>query len=285
MSTTLIPPTAPQQPAQPPASGGSGGGASKVVAILAIAVGAVLLLGALGWGAVRAIASTATGSTERYAADVSGVDNLDVDVSAAAVTVRFTDTTEATLEVVGGWGADDWTFERSDETLVLRSPDRLFGWWFGNTERVTVELPESLQGESLDAGFTLSAGSLAVDGEFGELDLEMSAGDLDLAGSAQDVSAQVSAGTAVVELAGVKAADLRVSAGDLNALFSGTAPEDVRIDVSAGSLDLTLPDDVYHVDSEVSAGDLDNRLDTASDATNVVTVTVSAGNVSLRAAR
>lgn len=284
MSTALNPPPSPQQQAAPPPT--PGGGAAKVIAILAVVFGGVLLLGALGIGAVRAIANTAAGSSEQYSADVTGVDDLDVDVSAADVTVRFTDTTEATLEVIDSWGAGDWTFDRQDDTLVVRSPHRFFGWWLGNdSDRVVLELPESLQGESLNAGFTLSAGSLSVDGEFGAVDLEMNAGDLDVAGSARDVSAQVNAGTAVVEVEGVQTADLDVSAGDLDAVFSGTTPEDVRIDVSAGSLDLTLPDDVYHLDSEVAAGGLDNRLETASDATNVVTVTVSAGNVSLRSAR
>ena len=76
-----------------------------------------------------------------------------------------------------------------------------------------------------------------------------------------------------------------VSAGGLKAVFTGSAPDDVAIDVSAGSLDLTVPSGAYRVDSDVSAGGLDNRLETSSSASRVITVSVSAGDATLRSGR
>ena len=77
-------------------------------------------------------------------------------------------------------------------------------------------------------------------------------------------------------------ADLRVSAGSMNAALTGDAPTDTTVDVSAGSLELTLPDDTYDVTVSEAAGSVDNDLDTSSTATNTVDVSISAGNVSLR---
>ena len=59
----------------------------------------------------------------------------------------------------------------------------------------------------------------------------------------------------------------------------------MSVDVSAGSLDLRLPDGAYDVRSDVSAGDFENGLNTDASSGNVVDVTVSAGTVTIRGAR
>lgn len=285
MSTTLTPPPTPPAAAPQPTPPAPSGGAGKVIAILAIVFGGVLIAGALTFGVVRSVAASATTRTEGYTADVTGVSGLDVEASAGSVRIEFTDTPDATLRVTGGWGAGDWTLTRDEDELVVRSPDRWFGWWFGDVERAVLELPSSLQGSDFDASLNLSAGDIEADGEFGELELDVSAGDATVSGTATSLDVEVSAGTATVELDDVRTAELTVSAGDLNVALGGRAPDDVQVDVSAGDLDLRLPDGTYQVISDVSAGDLDNQLDTASSAANVVTVNVSAGSATLRPGR
>jgi hypothetical protein len=53
--------------------------------------------------------------------------------------------------------------------------------------------------------------------------------------------------------------------------------------VSAGSLNLTVPDGEYNVTSEVSAGGFENKIGSSPDADSTVDVQVSAGQVVLRA--
>ena len=84
-----------------------------------------------------------------------------------------------------------------------------------------------------------------------------------------------------VSLADVRDADLQLSAGAANGTLTGSAPQTVTIDVSAGRLDLTLPDVPYAVGSDVSAGELRNDLDIDARSDRRVSVSVSAGFVAL----
>lgn len=285
------PPAQPTAPVPPPSTPiaqaqttGAGSGA-KAIAIVTAIVGGVALLGS---GATAAFAAASElsvhGGTQAVAVD--GIDALDLHVGASDVTVEFGDVDEAVLETTGSRGGE-WTLRRDDDELIVHSPDRRFGWWFGgwfgDDERVVLTLPENLRTAGLDADISLQAGSVDVDGEFGELDVEVGAGALFLAGSATTLDADVSAGRAEIELDGVSEADLTVSAGRMVAQLTGSAPDDVQIDVSAGSLELTLPDVAYNVTQEVSAGSLDNGLETSSRSAHVIEARVSAGSAALRA--
>ena len=85
-------------------------------------------------------------------------------------------------------------------------------------------------------------------------------------GSARTLVVDLSAGAAEILLDDVREATFSVSAGAIDSRLTGVAPRQVTVDVSAGSLDLTLPDAIYDVRSDVSAGDFVNRLTTGSDA-------------------
>lgn len=278
-------------PAAPKSSSGSG---ARAGAIAIAAFGGIALLGAGGTAAFASVydirASASSGAADLQSVTVEGVDGLDVDVSASDVTVRFGDVEEATLEVSGD-GDHKWRLARSDGELVVRNDQNPFGWldggwfggWFDYDETVVLTLPESLNDARLDADFSISAGNLDIEGAFGEVDIDMGAGGLSMEGSASSVEADVNAGRAQLELSGVTEADFSVSAGKLEATLADTAPSLVTIDVSAGSLELTVPDDVYDVSQDVSAGSLDNRLDTSSSSRHKIDASVSAGSVVLRA--
>ncbi|HWK77686.1 hypothetical protein [Microbacterium sp.] len=260
----------------------------KAVAIVTAVIGGIALAGAgatAAFGAVHTV-TRATDQSDRL--DVDGVTELDVDVSAGDVSIRFGDVDQAELQVTGS--DREWRLERDEDELRLYSPERWWGWggdwsWFGGwgrDEHVELVLPQDLAG--LDADVTLSAGSLDVEGDFGELGADVSAGSLWIDGTADSLDADLSAGDAEINLADVREASFGVAAGDLDAALTGEAPSDVEIDVSAGSLTLTLPDVEYNVTQDVSAGSLDNGLQTSSNARSTVFVELSAGSVELRPA-
>lgn len=238
-----------------------------------------------GTGATAAVAASGdlnrTDTVQRV--DVTGVEDLDLNASASNVRVEFGDVDEAELSVRGGRGGA-WIIERDEDELLVRSPDTWFGWWFGrwfdDDSTVVLTLPKELEG--IDASFVLSAGGLDVTGAFGELDVEVAAGDLNIDGSARSLEADVSAGGADLLLDGVDEADLSVSAGDLAVELTGNPPSTVTIDVSAGSAELTVPEGEYDILQNVSAGELDNRLEQSPDSRNSIEVTLSAGSVTLR---
>lgn len=297
--TPLTPPpaSAPQMPAPrgvptPPPPGPSGGRSSGATAVMVVTavVGGIALLGT-GGTAVAAAAGTVISSSRPdsvQTVDVEGIEGIDLDADASSMRVEFGDVDEAELAITNGRGTA-WTFERDGDELIVRSPDSVFGWWFGSwfgDEQIAVlTLPESLRGTEFDADLTLDAGSLDVDGDFGVLDVTVSAGALDITGSATELDVEMSAGRADIVLDGVTAADLGVSAGNLTVELTGAPPSQTTIDVSAGSLDLTVPDVEYAVTQDISAGTLNSKVDEASSARRTIDVSLSAGTATIRPGR
>ena len=277
----------------PPSS--SGGGGARAGAIAIAVFGGIALLGAGGTAAFAAVHDVADSASSGTVGDVQsisvdGIDALDVDAQASNVTVRFGNVEDATLEVTGSRD-NGWRLDRDGEELVVSNDRNAFGWfddgwfgsWFDDEQTVVLTLPEQLNDGRLDADFSVSAGRLDVEGLFAEVDIDMGAGRLTMEGSASSIETEISAGRADLDLFDVDEADLSVSAGKLEATFANTAPSLITINVSAGSLDLTVPDETYNVSQDVSAGSLDNRLDHSSDSRHRIDATVSAGSVILRA--
>lgn len=294
MTTTNIPPAPPAPPAAPVGGAPTPGPeprrtSSRVVATVAICLGGVLLLGTVFTGVVSVIRS-ATTHTSTYTASADGLSDIDLDVSGADVTIAYGGVTEPTLRVTSGDG--DWRFERDGDTLVVSSDRQWWGrWgWFRDGDSATLTLP--LSSEGLDADFEVNGGSLTAQGGYGELALTLDAGSLRVTGRADTVTTDVNAGSARLELGDVTSATLSVNAGSLEGRLGDTfgdenpvVPGFVSIDVNAGRVDLTLPDSVYAITSDVSAGSFTHDLDEASTSANRIGVTVSAGAVILRTAR
>jgi hypothetical protein len=292
MSTTLTPPPAgtdvpPPPPAGPPTppAGPPTRSSSRVVAILVIVFGALVIVGAIASAVVATIAAASVHTTVR-SASASGVEDLKVDVSAGSLRVVYADVKDAELEVTSAWGADRWTLRRDDGTLVVSTPDNWSnwfgnGWIFGGTGDAVLRLPQSLAGT--DADFSLAAGDLTADGEFGDLTLDLGAGRATFDGSASSLDAQISAGSGDLDLEDVDEANLSVSAGSLTVALSGRQPSDIELDVSSGSARVTVPEGEYDVTSDVSAGNLDNGLGSTPGADSTIRVQVSAGQAVLRA--
>lgn len=285
MTTQLTPPPAsPPAPAAEPVQSDATRVGTRALSITIAVLGAgALVLGGLAtaFGTVRQAASPAPVS--QSLSGLSGVQSIDVDVSAGDLRIEFGGS-EATLVSTGEAG---WRLERDGDRIEVSSPDDSFSvgfdWLWRDADRsATLTLPTSLAGTDID--IDLSAGRVIAEGEFGEVAFEMSAGAIELEGFAQTLDGTVSAGHAIVELADVREVDLDLSAGHIQGDLSGHAPERVGIDVSAGSLDLRLPDVPYAVTGDSGAGELHlNNLQQRSDASHRVDVQVTAGQVNLRA--
>lgn len=282
MTSTITPPPVPPAPGatapRPPEPTGPRATA-RVIAILAIALGAVLIVGTVIVGVFSAVRAAAQ-RTETMSTDATGIRDLDIDVAAADFEIVYRGDA-VTLEVTGS--AEDWHLTRDGDSVVVTTERGWWGGWrmFGEGDVAVLTLPAALERTALDADLSLSAGELRAEGTYGELDLDLSAGSMDLGGTARSLDADVSAGRLSFDLAGVQEADLQLSAGNATGMLAQTAPRELTIEVSAGRLDLTLPDDRYAVTTDVSAGDFENGLQVDPGSGNRVAVSVSAGFVGL----
>lgn len=263
---------------------------SRTVTLITSIVGGVVLVGAATTTiAVQAFAAPQGGTSPgTQTADVADVTSVDVDSSASAFTLAFGDVEEAELEVVGQSRAR-WSIETTGDRLVVESNQRFWdfciGWCAAGNERVTLTLPDDMNDGTLDSNVRVAAGSANAEGDFRSLDLSVGAGSLTFDGSARILSAEVGAGRADLTVDDVHEATFGISAGRTDAQLTGTAPRAVDLEVSAGRLALELPDEVYAVRSEVSAGSLDNRLQTSNAAPRIISADVSAGSAELAPAR
>lgn len=253
-----------------------------IVTIIAVVGGAILIGGLIAFA--LSLTSSRAVPEQQATADATGVTSLDIDVSAGEFTLQFSDVDEARLDATNAPG--QWDVRRSDDTLIVHSPNRSWlDFCFLGCEHQTavLTLPAELQesGE-LRGDLELSAGELRASGSFEELALQVSAGSLIVDASAETVVGGVSAGELVGVLENVRSGNFRVSAGSTDLRLDGSAPDELDVRVSAGSIDLVLPDAEYRVDSDVSAGDVRNDLRTGSRSNHVIRVDVSAGSVSLR---
>jgi hypothetical protein len=251
-----------------------------VIAILTVVLGGGIVVGTAVSAAVPTVAASLARS-ESYELAVAGVERLQLDAGASSLSIEFDDVPEATLEVRDS-GRGSWTLDRDGAALRVLSPDGPFLSWFGSgSGTATLVLPTELAG--IDADIDFGAGSLRAEGEFGTLDLDIGAGEADVTGSAEELIVSIGAGRSDLDLTNVRTAQIEVSAGALTGSLSGAVPEEVGIVVSAGSLDLELPDELYAVTSDVSAGGFDNGLRELPSSRNTVSVEVAAGDVTLRA--
>lgn len=251
------------------------------ITVVIAAFGGVVMLGSAASAAVTGLQQIGPQSGQ-LTADARGVTAVDLEVGGADMRVLFDDVDEAELRIEGA-STNGWTLRTDGGKLEVRGPDRGFDWWspdwLRGDEQATLVLPVELEG--MDARLTLHAGSLGVVGEFDELGIDVNAGALTLNGDARDLDLDVNAGRADIELAGVEQAQFSINAGRAVSTLT-SVPDSVAFTVSAGALDLTVPDTEYDLRRDVSAGSLDSSLDQSSSSSHRITGNVSAGSATLR---
>lgn len=262
---------------------------SRAVSITATVLGACVLLfsgASAAYGAVRG-SMAGDGEAGFSAVSAGGVTSIGIDHGFGQLDVQFEgEGRDATLQT-HGMIAERLTLERDGKSLVVRTDDHGasfggWGWLFGQDgdQWAILTLPESLEGVDLD--IDSGAGSVYVDGAFGDVDIDTGAGEVQVTGSADSARAEVSAGQVVFDLRDVQTVSTEVSAGNFSGSFSGDAPRELTLDVSAGGADVILPDEAYDLRQDVSAGSVDTeglRIDSSS--THRIDVRLSAGEVTL----
>ena len=156
-------------------------GALTAITIAAAIIGGGALVTVGGTSAFAAMHQVSTGSDSTRSSstvDAGGLTTLKVDVGRGDATIRFGDTTDATM-IVNGQDAGDWTMRREGDVLRVERPNATFGWWigawFGQDPQMTLTLPRELEGE-LTADLQLDAGSLTTEGRFDTLSTTVNAG-------------------------------------------------------------------------------------------------------------
>lgn len=259
------------------------------ISMLAIVLGTLGLVFAIGGGVVRGFAAHSP-TSQSWTASADGIEALRVDTTAAGFEVRFDDIDEARLDAsTDGGPVQRWQLVRDGATLRAETDRRLgwwgFGRWFGEgggEERVVLTLPAELERAGLDLDVDVSAGSFDADAEWGTALVDLSAGSVDIAGDAESLGISVSAGEARLDVASRGDVTLDVSAGRVIGALTGEQPASITADVSAGSIELSIPDGAYAVTQDVSAGDATIDVDDERDATSTIDVQVSAGSIALR---
>src|SRR5690606_33466291 len=161
-----------------------GGSGSRAITIVAIVLGALVLLSTLASAAFSTLAPPTERTTVRSIATTGG-EAGGARAGGGSRRVEFSEVHEAELQATARWGAERWTLARRDDRLVVATPSRL-GTWIGDwltwgddrdRSRGVLRLPASLAGA--DAELELSAGELSVGGDVDDLDREVNAGRLE----------------------------------------------------------------------------------------------------------
>lgn len=260
------------------------------ISTVLVVLGSIGLVFAIGSGVVRGVSAHAA-TSHSYSADATGLEQLRIDSSASAFEIRFGEVDRATLDVATTGGpAQHWRFERAGDALEISTDER---WrWFGfgvvlgdrvGEERAVLTLPAALETQRLGLDAGLSAGSLEASGDWGATVLDLSAGEADIAGTADSLAIEVSAGEVRVDVETDGAVDLDVSAGRIIGALTGPQPSSIDASVSAGSVELEIPEGPYAVTEQASAGSSRVGVDDDPNAASSIDVQVSAGSVVLRA--
>ena len=252
-------------------------------------LGGIVILGLVLSAIMSAIRSSQVRDYDPEHLSSEGITHVKLDAPVGDVTINCSGTSDFTLTQQKV--SEKWNLERDGDTVKVsrNSPFwpvqinlfGLFGLFSQENEKVTLSIPEAACQQNLDADLKLSAGNLNADARFGALTIDMSAGEATINGTASSITARLSAGNLTLNLDGTKQADLHMSAGDIKGRLS-QVPEKLKIDSSAGSLELALPAGDYSVNSDVSAGHFDNQLTTDSQGTkSQVNIRMSAGDAKL----
>ncbi|WP_051223109.1 hypothetical protein [Agrococcus lahaulensis] len=270
--------------------------AGRAISIVLVVLGAIAAVFTIGGGVVSGIAThRATDGT--WSADAEGVAELRLSTSAADFDVVFADVDEATLDASSTGGpVQRWTLERQGDALVVGTGWQWGpwgggwsgGWGFGfgdrgfGEEQVTLTLPAELEDAGLHIVADVSAGSLDAAADWGRAELDLSAGSAQLGGTADALDLQVSAGEARLAIDSPRTVQLDVSAGRVVGAVTGEQPAAITATVSAGAIELGIPDGQYAVTQDVSAGSAAIDVDADRQAAATIDVEVSAGSVTLR---
>lgn len=284
MSQTTAP-----TPSTPPAGSASApapAGRDHSLRIALIALGSALVIALIALGGTQVALAATGGDDSGTYSESARFSELEIDTSAADVTVRYGAVSETRIEFDSGGAPLRYEQRIDGDTLELGVKSR--GWWlfgviggfgFDRDAHLEITLPAALA--PLDVSVDSSAGDTDLDGDFGALELDSSAGSIRLAGSATSLSAESSAGSINgFELDVSGAVETEASAGATEFSFV-TLPSSIRMAASAGGIRVALPSGEYELIVD-ALGSVEQGLVSTAGSSRVYSFETSAGNVVLR---
>lgn len=210
-------------------------------------------------------------STDRQIETFSGpIDQVIVEDVNGRVTFEAGTTTEVTVE-------REWLFGDAPEVQMVEDDGTLrIGANCGAFCQTHITGMTTADAEIV---VRTEAGSIEVTGFGGGVDLTTSAGNVNVIGISGPAVLRTDAGSIRGEISDGDV-DAETSAGGIDLEVLGAFSRISAVS-DAGSVHLTVPDDVYRVEAETSAGRTDVNVSTAPDARRVIIARSSAGNVTI----
>lgn len=265
-TTERTPVATPQQP-------GRRGGLRSVLLVIGVVI---LITG--GLSLVSLLMRTSETETLRFDEAVSAVE-IDADAGSVEI-VGAGESKGAGVTVTRQWGLGDRPVvdgEVVDGTLRLRG-DCSNGWlfWWANpcSTSFVVTVPSDVA-----VVVETAAGSVDLRDITDGATVRTSAGSIDLVGVGGTLDLRTSAGSIEGDVASAEI-DAVTSAGSI-AITDTVVPERIVARSSAGRVEIVVPDEVYRVETSTSAGSEHVEVDTSGDSSRLISVTSSAGNVSV----
>lgn len=276
-TSTLRPPAPlppPPSPAPPPER------PSRGVRLAWLIPGAILAIGALGWGThnvLSLLAHEEYTTTDTFAA--SEIDTLDISSDEGPITVQAgnADTVVVTAHVSDGWRATDVSSTIVGRELVVRANCPVFGDPWCNVS-FTVEIPA-------DRPITIdgSNGSVRVRGATGTVDVDTENGSIELEDISGDIRASNDNGRITGRRLSSPVVDATTDNGRIELSFVDP-PQAVTGRTNNGRIEVIVPDvDVlYRVDLRTSNGAIDNLVRTDPSSDHVIDLASDNGSLTVR---
>lgn len=229
------------------------------------------------------------------AIDFSDISEIEVDAERpGTINVSFDDSIDQAHFTVRDRNGQDanhlWQVRTKDQTLRISSEGPQVESWlnfndlFGDrSSEYTADLvlPGEYNDDTLKLDLSGSALLAQVDGNFKSVDSDIGAGKFIFNGHAEKFESEVGAGELKATLTDVKQLDVDVATGQATVELTGTTPDSVKVEVSVGAADITLPKDSYNVTSEASLGSVKNNLKSSASSPHTVNAEVATGQITL----
>jgi hypothetical protein len=243
-----------------------------------LAVGLVLAVPAVLWGAFSVAGLLAYDAYDRHASFAGPVHVVDIDASAGGVRLTGSDRSGAVVDthVIRGFTRPKADVSLADGRLHIHNTCGFTTGWCSVMSRVQVP-------SDVDVVVRSSGGSVRISGVTGDLDLSASGGGVHVTGSSGTLRLRSSGGG--VDATGIEGGTVNASSsgGGVRLEFS-RPPEAVVASSSGGGVTVVVPRDstAYRVDAHSSGGGTHTDVRTDPTGRRRIDVSSSGGGVTVR---
>lgn len=282
MTTQDNPPAAPQQPA--PAK------KNHTLRTVLLVVGSIVLAIILITTVVRVAFSLNREDTSGTFTVQESFDEIDLRVSAANVEVEFADIDEPQIKFDQGDTNLRMDSDVSGGVLTVKVEHPGWGWfgwigdgWWGWDDFASLQLtlPQSMEEDAMTLGIDSTAGDLTVSGGYGDVTVESTAGNVRIAGAARSLDISTTAGNVNLNDLDV-AGSFRSESTAGNGTFEfSTLPDSIDVHATAGDLRVTLPRGSYRIETDTTAGNVQQNVSSDQNSDRVYRFETTAGNIDI----